>query len=151
MVADWKATGVPWSRVKVPGTGWGHGGVAAAPAVSCDLGRVSSLAASIPVTPFLLVDVRPRLMLNFTTTHVCSREPVAVFPGTQPNGDHERPNPTPNRRVVTASVTSPHHSKSIEELEEELRSLREERRLLQQQVANYIHMSLERERRLFEI
>lgn len=51
MVADLKVKSVPRSLVRVPGSGRSHG--TAVPAVSCDLGRVSSLAASIPVNPYL--------------------------------------------------------------------------------------------------
>lgn len=210
MVADLKIKDVPRSLVRVPGSGRGWG--AAAPAISCDLGRVSSLAASIPVNPCLpaimagtkIVPVssstnimannklaaslaavgvqgisaavssrrpvnseaqaearqgtkRARVSVSATTTNAPSSEPAGASPATQPNGGQERPNPATTRRVVTARrtqprrVTPPDHARSIEELLQEQRSLREENRLLQQQLEHYTRMRQERERRLFEI
>ncbi|XP_063888725.1 uncharacterized protein LOC135115724 [Scylla paramamosain] len=196
MVADLKIKDVPRSLVRVPGSGRGHG--AAAPAISCDLGRVSSLAATIPVNPCLpaimigtkMVAVsstnyqaknklatvgiqgisanvstrrpvnseaeaeirqgtkRARVSVDSTTTNASSCEPVGVSPGTQSNGNQERPNPTTKRRVVTARRTQPRrvlssdYSRSIEDLLEEQRNLREENRLLQQQLAHYTRMRL---------
>ncbi|KAG0711760.1 hypothetical protein GWK47_019943 [Chionoecetes opilio] len=51
MVADFKYKDSPRTLVRVPGSGWSRD--PSAPAISCDLGRVSSLAATILINPYL--------------------------------------------------------------------------------------------------
>ncbi|KAG0719295.1 hypothetical protein GWK47_050812 [Chionoecetes opilio] len=51
MVADFKFKDSPRTLVRVPGSGWNRD--PSAPAISCDLGWVSSLAATILINPYL--------------------------------------------------------------------------------------------------
>ena len=207
MVADLKIKDMSRSLVRVPGSGRGHG--AATPAISCDLGRVSSLAAAVPVNPCLPAIMtgtkmapvssnylaknklaaklaaigiqgtspnvsnrrpinskaeaevkqgikRSRLSTTSTTMNVSSTEPADVSPEMQSSGGQDRPNPITKRRIITARrvqpqrVSSQDYSKSIEDLLEEQRSLREESRRLQQ-LAHDTCMRLERERRLLDL
>lgn len=220
MVADFKIKDVPRSLVRVPGSGRSQG--SAAPAISCDLGRVSSLAATIPVNPSLpaimtgsklfvaspindpannklatspgLVGIpcspaspsrrrprnpeaeaetsqeikRARLGVHTTsmgaTNHsmvggnVPSSQLVVVPATAQSSEGQDSPSVTATRRIVTARrtqrrpVPSPSYSsRSLEELLEEQRNLREENRILLQQLRHYTQMREERQRRMLGI
>lgn len=111
---------------------------------------------------------RPRLGVHTISTsaashrmvqgNVPSSQLVVVPPRTQSSGCQERPNLTATRRIATARRIQPqpvpssdYSSRSLEELLEEQRNLREENRMLLQQLAQYTRMRQERQRRLLGI
>lgn len=94
MVADSIAKVVPRSLVRVPGSGRGQG--PAAPAVSCDLGRVSSLAASIIVNPNLPAIMAGSRILVVPSVSSVSKNKLATsgaqvgLPGIPVDSTHRR-------------------------------------------------------------
>lgn len=208
---------VPRSLVRVPGSG--RDGGSAAPAISCDLGRVSSLAASISVNPFLPAIMtgtklpaaspsnnsannklatsqvmigmpdspaspsstrtvnseakvkasqetkRPRLCVQTTSTSANSHmevpgkapsnPPVVVSQRTQSCEGQKRPILTATRKLPSAKTTTPrtvpspdYTSRTLEQLLEEQKNLREENRMLLQQLAHYTQLRQEKQRHL---
>lgn len=95
MVADFLPKNTPRSLVRVPGSG--HGPGACAPAVSCDLGRVSSFAASVIVGPHLpTITMGPKVTAvpstNMTATNkLATTEVLAAQVGSSTNSAHRRP------------------------------------------------------------
>lgn len=95
MVADFIHKGVPRSLVRVPGSGRGHG--AFAPSVSCDLGRVSSFAASVVIGSYLpTITMGPKEVvapstIRAATNKLVSTEALAAQAGSSVDSTRRRP------------------------------------------------------------
>lgn len=96
MVADFTIRGVPRSLVRVPGSGRGQGYKGPVPSVSCDLGRVSSFAASVVIgsyLPTMMVSsgqVMAPSTVRAPTEKLVSTEALAAQGGTSNNSNLRR-------------------------------------------------------------
>ena len=94
-MADFKIKNIPRSLVRVPGSGRSQD--AALPAISCDLGRVSALAATVSINPYLPTILKrtklpvPSSTNNLSQNKLASSQVMTNIPGIAAAPSPKRP------------------------------------------------------------